>query len=498
MKGSFRLNLIFWNVTVLAVFLTGFSFLSSGLSISRLRDDIDRDLRARAIHAMEPVPPPMPQPVPPGPRGPEPGGFGPGPRPGFMNRGPLPRAPQDPFFELRRPRVFNAKGVSFDPRQGDAPFDQKAVRRALAGQASFSTVAYGTERLRIYSAPYRLPDRSMGAVQVARDLRDLDLLESWQVRSLLLMLPFALGAAALGAFILAQRVLRPIGQLQQAASELSAGKMGERLNIKGSDEFARLGQTFDEMSIRLRTSFDRLTKAYDDLEAAYEKQRQFTADASHEMRTPLTRLQLATSAALRSPDADYRRALTVADQAANSLAALVDQLLILAKTDAGFLPGSSMVCDLRLAASNAVLAIEATTGRAIDVAFPSEEILIAAEDTSIQRVIQNLLLNAVRHSPNRAIEVSVNGQGDHARLVVADQGEGIPVEALPRVFERFYRADQSRTATSGGTGLGLAICKGIVEAYHGTIEIASQVNEGTQVTILFPLVKKDSDQTISS
>lgn len=486
MRGSFRFNLILWNVIVLAISLTIFSFIAGWIGISRLRGEIDQDLLNRAAISRGPM---GHGPDGPGPRSPG----GPPvltPPNGPDQRGPKggPPPPNDPFFELRRPRMFNSTGQPVDRHQrGSATFDQEALDQALQGHSGFSIVDSSGERLRVYTAAIDLPDGKRGAIQVARELRDVDLLQAGQVRTLLFLLPFALVGAAAGAYFLAGRALKPIGDLSRAAAEIAQGNLDQRLAVAGNDEFAHLAATFNHMSVRLQESFDRLNSAYRDLEFAYEKQRQFTADASHEMRTPLARLQLATSAALRNPEADYRKALTTADQAGASLAQLVDQLLVLAKTDSGALPEPLEAIDLRLAASDAILAVESTTGRSIDASFPQDEVLVLADASSMQRVVQNLLLNSIRHTQTGAIGVSLQVEQGYAHLEVRDEGEGIDEEDLPHLFERFYRADKSRTSTSGGTGLGLAICKGIVEAYRGRIDLQSRNGVGTVVKIFLPI-----------
>jgi signal transduction histidine kinase len=369
------------------------------------------------------------------------------------------------------------------------PFDPFALEISLKGEASYTTVEVGNERLRVYTAPIRLPNGSPGVVQVARELRDVDLLQAGQVRTLLMLMPFALLAAGLGAYFLAGRALEPIGRLRRAADEIAKGQLEQKLPITGNDEFANLAATFNLMSVQLRQSFDRLTDANTKLEAAYEKQRQFTADASHEMRTPLTRLQLATSNALNNPDADYRRALTTANEAGEALAALVDQLLVLAKADSGALARRLEPVDIRLAASDAILAVEATTDRKVEAHFPDRAVEVLADLGNLQRVVQNLLQNSIRHSNSQSLAVAIRVQDGFAVMEVKDDGDGIEEAMLPHLFERFYRGDESRNSESGGTGLGLAICKGIVEAYRGTIEIYSRPGAGTMVRISIPIFK---------
>jgi signal transduction histidine kinase len=500
MKGSFRLNLILWNVGVLAVSLIVFSFISGWISISTLRKQIDQELMARASGPAVPFR---------GAPGPPMGSTGPGQLQGIGSEGvpsggsPFPdrragpgggppnppRANNDPFFDLRRPRIFDETARGIDKSERGKAFDLRAVQRSIQGESIFTTIHLGPERLRVFTKPLQLPNHQPGAIQVGRELRDVDLLQAGQIRTLLVLLPISLVAAAIGAVILTRSALKPIGELQLAASGIASGELDQRLKVRGNDEFASLAGTFNDMSEKLQASFLQLNNAYDELEKAFERQRQFTADASHEMRTPLARLRLATSSALVNPEADYLKSLTIADQAAESLGELVEQLLVLAKADSGSMIVPAAPIDLRLSASDAILAVEATTGRIIGANFPDQPIPVLADASSIQRVVQNLLLNSVRHTPTGEITLSIMAEGSHARMEVGDQGEGIDEADLPRVFERFYRADRSRTSETGGTGLGLAICKEIVEAYRGSIAIHSRRNVGSVVTILLPIFK---------
>ncbi|MEZ0325213.1 MAG: sensor histidine kinase [Fimbriimonas sp.] len=504
--GSLRFKLIAWNLAVLAIAIVVFTGAQSYGMVSRLESDIDSGLQQMGMQAARLGPPgpeghggpgamggPIGQgggmgqggPGPPAgmhqPDGPPPGQFQ-----GGMGIGP---PPPERMSDVRRPRFFDRDRKGIGQSRNLDPIDPAALNQALQGWSGFTTV----DRIRVFTVPW---GDGEGAVQVAHELRDVDLLRSGQAHSLLLLLPAALLLAGVGAFFLAERALRPIGAITRTAKAIGASDLSQRLDVGGDDEFAELASTFNGMIARLEGSFAEIKKAYAELEEAYTRQRQFTADASHELRTPLTRLKLATSSALSgSSEQDYRKALEVADKAGVVMARLIDQLLMLARADAGSLTLPSSTVDLRLVASDAISSYP--SDRKIEVCFADDPVEVLGDAELLQRVVTNLIENGLRHSEGTLL-VAVNPQGDQAILEVKDFGEGIPAEHLPHLFERFYRVDAARSRSEGGTGLGLAICKSIVEAHHGRIEVKSDIGVGTIFTVFLPILKKANTQTISS
>jgi signal transduction histidine kinase len=249
------------------------------------------------------------------------------------------------------------------------------------------------------------------------------------------------------------------------------------------------------MMHRLELSFEERDLAFRKLEIAFETQRQFTADASHELRTPLTRMKLATSSAL-SQESDPSRmlaALTTADDAADRMSRLVQELLLLSRMDAGQLKIDMKPLDLRLVA---VEALEQTLDyERIKVELPDEEVKVGGESAHLTRVVLNLLENAIRHTPvSGTIMLRIRQDRDHALLTVQDEGEGIAPDDLERVFDRFFQVDSSRS--KGGSGLGLAICRSLVDAHGGTIQIQSQVGAGTLVSMKLPILDSATSSRI--
>jgi len=256
-----------------------------------------------------------------------------------------------------------------------------------------------------------------------------------------------------------------------------------RLPVSGGDEFAHLATTMNRMLTRLQGAFTRL-------EVAVEQERRFTSDASHELRTPLTAIKANTTLALRgerTPE-QYRTALQAADRAADMMNRMVQDLLMLARSDSG-----------QLAITPRMRAPEDLFREAIEMLGESEgleRVRIAEIDPKLRlwgdphhltRLLVNLLENALRHtSATGQITLDAHEADAGTEITISDTGEGIPLEHLPHITERFYRVDTARARKHGGTGLGLAICQSIVDAHHGAMTFSSILGSGTLVTITLP------------
>ena len=400
-------------------------------------------------------------------------------RGGFQGEGPPPGLDEEGFriANIRRPRLFNERLEPLSQGQ-DIPFDSQAAQKALQTRRDqYSNSTFQGERIRVISHPIQGPGGGQLVFQAARETRDMERLWRTQLLTLVIFLPLALIAAGAGAMFLTDRAMKPIGAMRDAASRISESNLSERLEIQGKDEFAELGNTFNEM-------VGRLDKSFTDLREAFEQQKRFTADASHELRTPLTRLSLATSAALQpgATEAEQRKALEVANETGEGMARLVSQLLLLAKADAGQLGFQLEKTDLRVLASEAIELVPKPNGVSIETLFPDHAAYSVVDSDAIRRVVVNLLENAYRHTPSGAVKVSIL---EGPILEVADNGAGIAPEHLSHLAERFYRADTSRTGATGGSGLGLAICKTIMEGHGGSLEIESELGKGTKVRAIF-------------
>jgi two-component system, OmpR family, sensor kinase len=290
---------------------------------------------------------------------------------------------------------------------------------------------------------------------------------------------FAVGLA--GGWWLSRRAVQPIETMSATAASISAAHLDRRIDVAGADnELAALGRVLNAM-------FDRL-------EAAFHQQMRFTADASHELRTPLAIVLTNAEVALgrpRSPE-EYREALEVCAQAARRMKHLADDLLVLARADAGRLELQSVSLDLKeIASETAALIAPLAQEKKIDIAVTGDSACAHGDPDRLLQVVTNLVSNAINYNREGGrVTLETSTTDAHALLTVADTGAGISEADLPHVFDRFYRADQSRTRQRGGAGLGLSICKTIVESHGGSIEIASQQGRGTTVTICLPLTQR--------
>jgi signal transduction histidine kinase len=400
-------------------------------------------------------------------------------------REPIPPA-DDKFGFLRRPQHFDKQGNLQGLQQAQA-FDSKLLAVGLAGQEGIEDTTYNGVQVRVAVVPVRRDGQVVGAVETARETTEFQALMQGQIMSLLILLPLALIVGGAGALFLTNKALKPISEATRTASTISEQDLSQRLLVQGADELAELSTTFNGMLGRLQASFEKQKADYAALESAYENQRRFTADASHELRTPLTRLKLATSGALAEAGipAGVIESLKIADQSAEQMSKIVQQLLLLSKADAGQLGLQMEPLDLRVVAAEAVDSLHSS--RAVTVDLAAEPVMVNGDEDHLRRVVLNLVQNALRYTPlEQAITVSVRLDGEIAVLTVKDEGEGVSAQHLAHLGERFYRVDAARSREEGGIGLGLSICKTIVEGHGGTMSIVSELGKGTLVEAVLP------------
>jgi heavy metal sensor kinase len=279
-----------------------------------------------------------------------------------------------------------------------------------------------------------------------------------------------------GGWWLAARVIHPINDISAAAVKIAAGDLSQRINLADTEnELGRLGTV-------LNSTFDRLG-------AALDEQKRFTADAAHELRTPVSVVLTQTQTALNRERtaAEYRDTVESCQRAAQRMRRLIESLLELARLDAGQEEMKQECLKLDLAVLDCAklvqpLADERRIAVVCDVPQPLE---CLGDGDRIAQVITNLLTNAVNYNKENG-EVRITGEPKNGSAIirVSDTGPGIAPEDLPHIFERFYRAEKSRT--TGRTGLGLSISKAIVDAHGGTLEVDSELGKGTTFTIRLP------------
>ena len=371
-------------------------------------------------------------------------------------------------------QIFGPSGAVL---QSLGPYASLAVepavlREALAGRSSLHTRPdpEGTGSVRVLTQPMLIDGKVGAVIQIAESVRSIDALRERQLLSLLLGSPMIVAAAGVGGYYLAGRALRPIDHIVATARRISAHDLTERLGLPPSrDEVGRLAGTFDEMLGRL--------------DEAFQRERRFSNDAAHELRTPLAAMQsiLSVIAEQRRTPAEYEAALADLAEETDKLRALTDDLLRLARAEASE-PLWEPV-DLAELVPEVVDSLRPLTDadRVRLTCLTEGDASVVGDTDALIRLLVNLLDNAIKHTPAGSIAVTVRGLPDEVRIAVTDTGDGIAAEHLPHVFDRFYRAEESRT--TAGTGLGLAICREIVHTHGGDIEVTSEPGAGSTFTV---------------
>ncbi|MCL4207189.1 MAG: HAMP domain-containing protein [Pirellulaceae bacterium] len=281
----------------------------------------------------------------------------------------------------------------------------------------------------------------------------------------------------IGGWFLSLSVLRPIQRMTETASSISASNLSQRIDL--AETKSELG----ELAGVLNAMFARL-------DAAFERQTRFTADAAHELRTPLAVVLAHSELALQAKRTgeEYREALVACQRAAARMKRLTDDLLTLSRDDAANLATHRALCNLREIVEtcrNTLLPLAAPARISVDARLDSVQVW--GDPERLAELVANLLSNAIVYNrPDGAVEVRLADDGTCAVLTVSDTGIGIDPEDQPLVFDRFFRCDRARSRVQGGNGLGLAICKEIVGAHGGEISLASTPDVGTTVTIRLP------------
>jgi two-component system, OmpR family, sensor kinase len=347
-------------------------------------------------------------------------------------------------------------GPELPPTAGDRPFYQRnrgPFREVIVRGPSDSQILVGR--------------------QIGREQNELARLLWW-------LLGTGLGIVALGlmwAWFLSRRILIPVEQIGGTAERISASNLSERIDVSRiKTELGRLAHVLNRMFERLQASFDR--------------QARFTADASHELRTPTAVVLAQTELALakhRSPE-EYREALAACQRAAKRMEALVEGLLTLARVDAAQLELRREPVDLRQVVENAMALLKPLADqKQVELKGDLQNVQMVGDAERLGQVVTNLLNNAITYNRERGkVKLCLASEDGNATLTISDTGLGIAEDDLPRIFERFYRGDKARTS-NGGIGLGLAICQEIIRSHGGRIDVTSLSGDGTTFIVWLPL-----------
>lgn len=382
----------------------------------------------------------------------------------------------DPYVQ-----VLDAQGTvvlaSSNLRGQRLPVDPTVILEALEGRPSFTNLPTADgQRLRVRTTPIIHGEGVIGLVQVGESLYAVD--SSLQRLGYLLALG-VLGTWALfslGGWLLAGRALRPLNQIRQAADSIGAtGDFSQRIAYAGPrDELGDLATTFNQMIERIQRAF--------------EAQRQFVADASHELGSPLTVIRGNLDLLKRKlPEQDRLECLGAVEGEAARMDRIIADLLTLAQMD-GQPQAQRRPVSLDLLLQEVYRQARLLAGKRRMSLDRAEAATVAGDTHQLSQALFNLVDNAIKYTPEKgSIALSLHRNGRWAQVRVADTGIGIPREELPHIFDRFYRVDRARSRAKGGTGLGLSIVKAIAEAHGGRVTVESTPGEGSVFTLWLPI-----------
>jgi two-component system OmpR family sensor kinase len=489
---SIRWRLQIWYGLILVVVLAGFGFTACQLERNRQFRRIDDELQRRVKALADSLRPP--------PRGPEsdrrphfdqpPSDQLPGDNPPGEDLRPPPQFhlppqaaglfgtddPNDFYFiinsrdgnELARSANAPKVGVVWDDKHPSAK-DDSLPQRHLDFFHSISVQTSGKIREMFQTLP---PGETIRVgCSIAPELKELRLtgLKLTAVGGIILFFGLA------GGWGIASRAIRPIADISATAVKIAAGDLSQRINVaEAESELGRLAAV-------LNSTFARL-------EAAFAQQRQFASDAAHELRTPVSVMLTQTQTTLNREReaADYKQTVEACQRAAQRMRKLIESLLALARLDAGQEILKRLRFDFSKTVADGVALMKPLADElGVKIFTELSPLEITGDAERLAQVVANLLMNAIQYNREGGqVRVKLESQNSLAVLTVIDTGGGISAEDLPRVFERFYRADKARA--SGNTGLGLAISKAIVEAHGGTLEVSSEQNVGATFTVRIP------------
>lgn len=388
-------------------------------------------------------------------------------------------------------------GKSGNLKNLQLPISLNALKNASKGLVTFETNrSFENTPLRIITFPVVENNHVTKIVQIASSLEEVEEVLNTLFIILVITVPLALMVASLGGQFLAHKALKPVDHITQTARMITSQNLNQRIiPPRVQDEISRLIETFNEMISRLDQSFRQI--------------KQFSSDASHELKTPLTILKGEVEVMLRKERTpqEYQQILKSNLEEINRMSQIVEDLLILSKTDTGEIRLNKEDISLTGILNEVVAQMDrlAKTKRLhLSTSNHHQDIHIFGDALRIRELFINLIENGIKYTEEggsihigleKESELSVGNQSDwmkrekgqFAKIIVADTGIGIAKENLGKIFDRFFRVDKARSREQGGSGLGLSICKWIVEAHQGEIKVESELGKGSSFTVILPL-----------
>jgi len=376
------------------------------------------------------------------------------------------------------------------------PISLNTLKNASKGVITFETNrTIGNTPLRILTFPVIENNHVTKIVQIASSLEDVEDALNTLFIILIITVPLALMVASLGGQFLAHKALKPVDNITQTARMITSQNLNQRITPpKVKDEISRLIDTFNEMISRLDQSFQQI--------------KQFSSDASHELKTPLTILKGEAEVTLRKERTpqEYQQILKSNLEEINRMSQIIEDLLLLSKADTGEIRLNKEVISLTEILNEVVAQMDILAKSKNLHLFTSnhlQDIHIFGDALRIRELFINLIENGIKYTEEggsihitlaKEYEPLLRNQsnwaggekGEFVKIIVSDTGIGIAHEDQERIFNRFFRVDKARSREQGGSGLGLSICKWIVEAHHGEIKVESQLGRGSSFIVNFP------------
>jgi heavy metal sensor kinase len=373
--------------------------------------------------------------------------------------------------------VIDANGRLLLPEASAAPADFPWPRLPKTPEDRIENVWFRGREYRVFQHHVKLGSQPL-LIVVSGQLEDNRQMLAQFTAGLLETIPILLAATALAGYFMSRRALKPVDRLTSAVRSLSIGNLSERLPISHTgDELQRLAETCNEMLARLETAVAQIKR--------------FTADASHELRSPLSYIRMVSESALRDSNLqpEIREIFTEILEECCETARLLEDMLLLARADAGNVDIPFETTDLSALVRDSLerARVPAASKRhQLTLHCANGPCEIRGDRSILRRLIWTLLDNAIKYTPEGGrVDVLLEKSGAQARLRFSDTGIGIPRHLLPRVFDRFFRADPSRSQE--GAGLGLAIAKWIADVHRAELTVESEFGVGSAFTVIFPL-----------
>ena len=396
-----------------------------------------------------------------------------------------------PALNGRLVRITRSDGavlyLSSPPR--DQTFDPAILPPPIwsgsQSETARQTPLLGSRKMLLTAHSLQMPSGERYLIETGAPMDEVEAdLRNWLV-FLLALLPLVAAITLGGGYLLVKRALTSVDRITVSAERISSHNLSERLPV------ARTGDELERLSIALNHMIERL-------DAAFQHSRRFVADASHELRTPMTVLRGELESIVQQPELtpEWRDRLGSALEEVDRLAHIVEGLFAISRLDAGEAAAEWMPVDLaQLATSTAdQMSLLAEDKHIAVTCLGTLGVWVEGDHARLKQVVVNLLDNAIKYTgAGGAVSLRVMAQNDHAVLEVEDNGIGIPAEALASVFDRFFRVDKARSRERGGAGLGLSIVKSICTAHHGRVEVRSTPGQGSVFRVELPLASPASD-----